>query len=226
LSGDAGNDTLTGGAGTDAMAGGAGDDTYIIGAGDNPTNGSGFAESIEDNQGRNIIVMQGRDQTRLAVLTDGLGQLVLDSSPTDRLVMVAGRAGRGSADRFYDAQAYATSGDDHIDAGTGDDVADDGDDNDTLRRLAGNDVFGDGVVRMGTPESVDAANHGNDVFVGAAGSDNLLGRGGNDELQGGDDNDLHDDQSTLNHRTVPHQQVPPRFLRRVATNDASIRRTA
>jgi Ca2+-binding RTX toxin-like protein len=108
LSGDAGNDTLTGGAGTDAMAGGAGDDTYIIGEGDNPINGSGFAESINDTEGKNTIVMQGRDETQLTVLTDGFGQLVLDSSPTDRLVMINGVAG-GNTYQFDDGQAFSTN---------------------------------------------------------------------------------------------------------------------
>ncbi|MBZ0307855.1 MAG: hypothetical protein K8I82_17435, partial [Anaerolineae bacterium] len=64
LVGGKGNDTLTGGTGDDLMLGGEGNDTYIINAGDG-------TDTIEDKQGANRVVLNGKPIDLLIKQADG-----------------------------------------------------------------------------------------------------------------------------------------------------------
>ena len=93
LDGGDDNDTLDGGAGTDYMAGGKGDDTYVIAAGSSPLDALGRSETINDNEGRNIVVLEGATSSTTQVTGDGSGNLILTYSATDQLVIASGAAG-------------------------------------------------------------------------------------------------------------------------------------
>lgn len=64
LYGESGNDTLTGGKGNDLMLGGEGNDTYIINAGDG-------TDTIEDKQGANRVILNGKPIDLLIKQADG-----------------------------------------------------------------------------------------------------------------------------------------------------------
>lgn len=105
--GDEGNDTLIGGAGTDALMGGAGDDTYIIASGDGVANAAGQSEVIDDVEGNNTVVLKGAQSNSLVVRYDASGNLVIDSSPTDRLVVLHGASASGNTYQIADGTSYS-----------------------------------------------------------------------------------------------------------------------
>ncbi|QLQ03575.1 MAG: putative Ig domain-containing protein [Thiobacillus sp.] len=94
---------------------------------------------------------------------------------------------------------FGEDGDDKIIGGLGDDYLDGGNDNDILWGHGGNDVLdggagndqlnGDGILTIGSYQSLLATQHGNDVLDGGAGNDQLIGGGRDDSLFGGAGND-------------------------------------
>ncbi|SEM42216.1 Ca2+-binding protein, RTX toxin-related [Variovorax sp. YR750] len=109
LWGDEGDDTLVGGAGTDILKGGAGNDTYVLASGDGAVNAAGESESIDDNEGSNTIILEGAQASSLVVQYDSSGDLGIQSSSTDRLVIVNGVANSGNTYQLADGSTYSTS---------------------------------------------------------------------------------------------------------------------
>ena len=70
LVGGDGNDTLSGGGGIDNLDGGAGDDTYVFGLGHSvPTT---TADTIHDNQGKNVIRLDGVALSDMGISESGV----------------------------------------------------------------------------------------------------------------------------------------------------------
>lgn len=109
LWGNEGDDTLVGGTGTDVLKGGAGNDTYVLASGDGAVNAAGESEAIDDNEGSNTIILQGAQASSLVVQYDSSGNLGIQSSSTDRLVVVNGVAGSGNTYQLADGSVYSTS---------------------------------------------------------------------------------------------------------------------
>lgn len=167
LWGDEGDDTLVGGAGTDVLKGGAGSDTYIFASGDGAVNAAGQSESVDDNEGNNKIILEGAQASSLVVQYDNSGNLGIESSSTDRLVVVNGAANTGNTYQLADGSTYSTSellgkftegiaiatdaqgnkhllggkGDDQIAATTGYATLSGGLGNDTLEASGGNNTY-------------------------------------------------------------------------------------
>lgn len=109
LWGNEGDDTLVGGAGTDVLKGGAGNDTYVLASGDGAVNAAGESESIDDNEGSNTIILEGAQASSLVVQYDSSGNLGIQSSSTDRVVVVNGVANSGNTYQLADGSVYSTS---------------------------------------------------------------------------------------------------------------------
>ncbi|WP_295551257.1 calcium-binding protein [uncultured Pseudacidovorax sp.] len=90
LAGEQGNDTLQGGLGTDLLKGGEGNDTYIFEIDESPLNALGAAEVIDDGEGYNTIVLRAADPANFVVSNGGSGNLVLNSSADQRVVVIGG----------------------------------------------------------------------------------------------------------------------------------------
>lgn len=167
LWGDEGDDTLVGGAGTDILKGGDGNDTYIIASGDGAVNAAGQSEFIDDNEGSNRILLASARSDSLVVQYDSSGDLGINSSSTDRLVIVNGVAGAGNTFELADGSVYTTS------------------------QLLGR--FADGIA---TATDAQGNQHllggkGNDQIVATTGYATLSGGLGNDTLEGSGGNNAY-----------------------------------
>ena len=86
-------------------------------------------------------------------------------------------------------------GKDHIEAGTGDDIAHGNEDNDDIQGMGGNDLLfgddgddllgGDGVLDSKFFSYTPLERHGSDTLYGGTGHDRIEGQGGNDFAVGG-----------------------------------------
>jgi Ca2+-binding RTX toxin-like protein len=170
LFGGAGNDSLTGGAGADVLAGGDGDDTYFFDLGESPASAQGQFESIDDTKGRNLIVLNGRRAGNLTVTADAQGNLLLDSSGSDRIVVVRGAGATNNRYQIDDGSIYTS---DQLFGQFGIGVARGPDDNGAPQALGGggDDIFS--VPGGGTTAS------------GGRGTDRITGSGGNNTYRYG-----------------------------------------
>jgi Ca2+-binding RTX toxin-like protein len=107
LFGGGGNDTLIGGAGTEYFEGGAGDDTYRFEAGDSPFDAFERVETIVDNEGFNVVAING-DSASVRLATFG-SSLRLDYGGADHLSIVNGATGAVSLFQFEGGASYSAS---------------------------------------------------------------------------------------------------------------------
>lgn len=87
-----GDDLVVGGAGTDQLIGGAGNDTYVFAGGDLLLSATGAAESIEDEQGSNALILNGVDTSYLQVGTYSDGSVFIYPSEGEALGLTAATA--------------------------------------------------------------------------------------------------------------------------------------
>ena len=206
LSGGAGNDVLDGGDGEDRLSGGAGDDTLVGGAGNDELYGGSGNDLLQGGSGDDIYDFDG---------TGGTGNVISDTSGTDRIELAdevdlgAGTVRNGDdlflafdngspsgvtiQGQFAGSPVEAITVDGyvfHLGAATG-------------TQLDGSD-FAD--LLAGTDGSDDTLSGGanRDLLFGGAGNDTLTGGANEDFMAGGAGNDVFRYESTddLLHVTV------------------------
>ncbi len=183
IRGDTGNDTIDGGSGDDIVRAGSGDDTISGGAGDDDLRGGNDADTFTFEDGFGDDDVRGNE--------GGNDFDTLDfsdlTSPVD--VTFTGDE-RGSATAGDDSVDFSTieavtgtAGDDTIDAGasSADQTLDGGDGEDEITGGSGNDTIDGG----GQNDDLSGGD-GDDVITGGGGSDVIDGGAGNDTITGDD----------------------------------------
>ncbi len=203
IAGLGGNDALDGGAGNDEIDGGSGDDLIGGGAGSDNIKGGDGADYINSSATLNVSqrLKPGDSWSPPAgqvVLSQGaLWGIYKDTLPSgDPVTIWSGSdSPAGTESDVVDAGAgndwvIASGGDDRVQGGLGDDQIDGMGGDDVLEGGDGKDsINGDGLIKAGFMNSVEAQYHGADFVDGGAGDDTLTGGGGNDVIYGGADND-------------------------------------
>lgn len=161
----------------------------LEGNGNHAVAGSGDAEEIIGNFGRNYIEGGGGDDTIEGGAAD---DMLFGNDGSDQIDGGTGedniRGGTGGDEIFGGDGEDILRGEDGADdirAGFGDDVLAGNDGNDTIR--GGED---DDRLYGGGDDDVLAGNDGNDVLDGNVGDDTLFGGRGDDALLGGDGRDV------------------------------------
>ncbi len=203
IAGLGGNDALDGGAGNDEIDGGSGDDLIGGGAGSDNIKGGDGADYINSSATLNVFQrLRPTDSwsppAGQVVKTQGAGWgIYLDTLPSgDPIIIWSGSDNPAGTDGDV---VDAGAGNDWVIASGGDDRVQGGLDDDQIEGMAGDDVLeggdgkdsinGDGLIKAGFMNSVEAQYHGADFVDGGAGDDTLTGGGGNDVIYGGADND-------------------------------------
>jgi Ca2+-binding RTX toxin-like protein len=190
LIGGGGNDRLEGGANNDLLEGGANDDLYIYDTG-------GGTDQIEDNQGRNTILV---DQQ---ILTPGF-HLNTDAANTyhsadgrfiytlinGELQISTGAGGQLTLNQNFQSGDFGVTLINEVSYTNGLSA-------NTFTGTAGDDVITTGgapgtvnfLIQAGDGDDYALASANNDQLFGEAGSDVLFGNSGDDRLYGGDGND-------------------------------------
>ncbi|WP_141243668.1 calcium-binding protein, partial [Pseudomonas indica] len=180
IDGGAGNDLLIGGQGADQIFGGDGVD-YIFGSLtghiDRPVDVDFtpvVASGPEVTRGFNWVVYQDSDSQ----IVKGYGSSSLLTVSDDEGNFISGG-----------------NGNDHIDAGTGNDTVQGDQDDDVISGMTGNDfllggegndtLYGDGVRNPKYFSYTPLEKDGHDLLLGGEGDDYLVGQGGRDTLFGG-----------------------------------------
>lgn len=192
IDGGEGADMIGGGAGADHIQGGDGDD-YISGSAD--VNKSQQAWSSTDAwaayglpAGKEALTAQARWGSYIegagedaVTVWSGIGATREDTAATEGDVIDAGAGDDWVIASWAADRIKGGTGDDQIDGLAGDDIIEgnEGDDN----------LSGDGIVKAGYLNSVDAQYHGADFIDGGEGKDQIDGQGGADQLFGGDGDD-------------------------------------
>ncbi|WP_313213500.1 calcium-binding protein [Stenotrophomonas acidaminiphila] len=223
LSGAGGDDSLDGGAGHDLIFGATGNDKLYGGDGnDYIVDGTERVEFMEEWDDEEIVKNGMTSKQYYENEIARLGAAVLVRGRTWYVIETEGGLGFGGFEtdvdpsgkyEMLDPNVYpsgddiidAGSGDDNVRSGEGDDIVVGGDGNDTLNGghdddfLAGGDgddiIYGDASehglagVHFSHLVSNSADKNGNDLIDAGSGNDHVVGGGGNDVIHGGSGND-------------------------------------
>ncbi|MFQ6552973.1 Hint domain-containing protein [Aestuariibius insulae] len=181
IRGDTGNDTIDGGSGDDIIRAGSGNDTISGGAGDDDLRGGNDSDTFTFEDGFGDDSVRGNE--------GGTDFDTLDfsevTSPVD-VTFTGSESGTATAGddsvNFTTIEAVTgTAGNDTIDAGasSGDQTLDGGDGEDEITGGSGNDTIDGG----GQDDDLSGG-AGDDVIVGGGGSDTIDGGAGNDTITG------------------------------------------
>ncbi|MBI3726912.1 MAG: putative Ig domain-containing protein [Burkholderiales bacterium] len=164
LKGDAGADTLDGGLGVDVLEGGAGADTYRFNIGDSQAI-QNMTDGIDDSAGGNTIEFgAGIGEMDLKAVESGTGDLILNYSQSDAIIIKGGMSGTISTYKFADGHTITNQqlleanhlGGIDVESNT---------ESDTVVGGFGNDHI--------------SANGGKATVTGGTGNDKITGRNGN-----------------------------------------------
>ena len=163
LKGGAGNDTLVGSGGIDVLQGGEGDDTYLFAYGDAPNdNMGGPADTIDDTQGDNLVVVDGG--VPMLVRPAGPGNLEIALGEEQRIQVIGGATASGMRYQFGGGRAYGY--DDLV--GTFSETA-----------ITSTDAQGHTHLLGGRVNDALVSSTGRATFSGGRGNDSITASGGN-----------------------------------------------
>ena len=207
------NDSLYGSTGDNSIRGGLGNDLIDAGNGDDTLNGGAGRDTLYGGQGMDYLDYS--DSNAAVSINLGAGTASGGHATGDVLAGVDGIFGSAFDDTLigFDNQGlvgdvytnvfFGGGGNDYIDVGAGNDIANGDEGNDTILAGAGDDVAtggegndaiyggsGNDTADGGTGDDLIDAGTGNDSVTGGEGNDSLYGGAGNDTLFGGTGNDL------------------------------------
>ncbi len=207
LLGTGGADDIIAGGGNDGVLAGAGDDLIDGGAGNDLLIGGQGADQIFGGDGVDYIFgsLTGHIERPVAVdftpivasgpeLTRGFNWVVYQDSDS-KIVKGYGSSSLLTVSDDEGNFISGGKGNDHIDAGTGNDTVQGDQDDDAISGMAGNDfllggegndtLYGDGVRSSKYFSYTPLEKDGHDLLLGGEGDDYLVGQGGRDTLSGG-----------------------------------------
>ena len=198
VEGGAGRDVLVGQDGDDRLIGGSEDDLLSGNSGDDYLDGGGENDYLTGGSGNDILI--GGDGRDVLSGDSDLSATTRDWSVLYTPIFVGGVSFNVILVNSTGSIRAESSGEDFIDAGSGDDVvfgggADDfidgGEGNDELQGNGGGDVIyggaGDDNILGEGPATIEA--DGDDYLFGEQGNDRIGGDGGNDFIDGGEGGD-------------------------------------
>ncbi len=181
VSGSTASDSITTGAGNDSITGGSGNDTINAGGGTNVINGGAGDDRITVTTLSGTDVIDGGTETDTLVIVGSASSLSLN------MVGTGGTFAGPATQTFTNIEQVdvtASSANDNLLSGDGDDTLNGLGGNDTLNAGAGNNrVDGD------TGDDSIAALGGNDLIFGGVGLDVINAGNGANTVYGGDDAD-------------------------------------
>jgi len=207
------NDSLYGSTGNNSIQGGLGNDLIEAGDGDDTLQGGAGRDTLFGGQGMDYLDYS--DSNAAVSINLGAGTTSGGHATGDVLAGVDGIFGSAFDDTLigFDNQGlvgdvytnvfFGGAGNDYMDVGAGNDIANGDEGNDTILAGAGDDVAtggegndaiyggtGNDTADGGTGNDLIDAGTGNDSVTGGEGNDSIFGGSGNDTVFGGTGNDL------------------------------------